>query len=112
IWLGVAALGLGTVAMAITLAPTLAGKAFFAASGALICSGVVAYHATSNEFTGKAVYHEWVGLGSTSEPVTRESSPVKFRQATNLLWGVSGLCLMIAAAGFLFYRAFDAVDYE
>jgi hypothetical protein len=70
----------------------------------MICSGILAYHAASNEWTGQAVYHEGWGRGAISEPVTRDASPVKFRQATNFLWGVGGLFLGVSVISFTFYR--------
>src|SRR6266571_997688 len=55
--------------------------------------GFTTYRALSNEITGKAVY-------STSkfshEEVTRDSSPTKFRRATNMAWGWSGFCFLTA----------------
>lgn len=58
----------------------------------LLCWGVSsAYQALSGEITGKALY-------STSrfsyEVVTRNSSPIKFRRATNMEWGWTGFCLI------------------
>jgi hypothetical protein len=105
---GVFVLGLGAFVMGITLSPTQAGKCLIAAIGTVICSGILAWHAASNEWTGQAIYQDGLGRrGARSEPVTRDASPVKFRQATNLLWGASGFCLGVSIIGFTFYRKVD-----
>ena len=101
---GVFALALGAFVTGIALTPTQAGKCLVIAIEAMICSGILAYHAASNECTGHAVYHEGWARGARSEPVTRDASPVKFRQATNFLWGVGGLCLGVSIISFTFYR--------
>ena len=74
--------------------------------GALV-GGMVAYHAARNEITGKAIYHRPRSKGSNPEPVTREDSPAKFRQATNSLWLISGFPLVVAAIGLIFFRKLD-----
>jgi hypothetical protein len=104
---GVFTLAVGVFAMGIILSPTQAGKCLVIAIGAIICSGILAYYAASNEWTGRAVYHEGWGRGARSEPVTRDASPVKFRQATNFLWGVGGLCLGVSIIVFTLYRKVD-----
>jgi hypothetical protein len=104
---GAIALGLGTFAMGIALSPTQAGKYLVTAIGAMICSGILAYHAALNEWTGNAVYHVGWGRGAISEPVTRDASPVKFSQATNFLWGVSGFVLGVCIISFTLYRKAD-----
>jgi len=69
------------------------------------------YHAASNEISGTAIWRKssgWKGMGRTpAEFVTREGSPAKFHQATNFMWGVSGLCLIVAATAFTLYRKLD-----
>ena len=107
IWVGVGVLAIGALVMAIALSPTAAGKALFVAIGALALCGVLAYNAASNEITGQATYHHGLGRGSRSEPVTREASPAKFREATNLLWGWSILSLLAGAVAFTLSRKFD-----
>ena len=104
---GVFALALGMFVMGLALSPTLAGKCLVIAIGAIMCGGILAYHAASNEWTGQAVYHEGWGRGATSEPVSKKTSPVKFRQATNLLWGVGGLFLGVSIISFLIYQKAD-----
>lgn len=108
-WMGVSVLGLGVLAMGFVLSSTAAGKAFFVAIGAMLFSGVMAYHALSNEITGTAVYHEPIPFskGWTSEPVTRGDSPAKFRQATNFFWAGSIFALLAGAVAFKFYRKLE-----
>jgi hypothetical protein len=102
---GLSVLGFGICVMAITLSPTAAGKSIAVAIGSLICGGVFAYHAASNEFTGKATYQP--GIRGSSVAVTREDSPSKFREVTNFRWGVSGFCLAVSVVSFIFYRKLD-----
>ena len=112
-WAGVGVLVLGTLAMAIALSPSASGKALFAAIGALVLSGVLGYQAASNEVSGTATYHHGFGRGSRSEEVTREASPVKFREATNFLWAGSILCALGGAIGLGLSRKLDdcATDF-
>lgn len=106
---GISVLGGGLLAMAIALSPSSAGRALLAAIGALVVSGVLAYHAITNEFTGEATYLHGFGRGSWSERVTKDSSPAKFREATNLLWTGSILVLATAIGLFTLRRKLD--DY-
>jgi len=71
---------------------------------------VLGYHAAANEMSGTANYYHGMGRGSRAEPVTRAGSPVKFRQATNLLWGFSILCAAASAGAFLFYRKANTAE--
>src|SRR5439155_26859114 len=108
-WSGVFVLVMGAVAMAVALSSTLGAKALFVAIGALICTGLFAYRAGSNELTGKAIYYRSVGTrAGRSEPVTRKDSPAKFREATDFLWAESVGCLLVGIVAFNFYRKFDA----
>ena len=75
--------------------------------GLIVC-GLNAYRAVSNELTGKAVYGTGIGRTSRHEHVTRESSPAKFRQATNFIWVSSGFSLVVSIGAFLFFRKIDA----
>jgi hypothetical protein len=75
---------------------------------AVIYSCAFAYFAASSEITGKAVYyHQLFSRGPRGEPVTRESSPVKFREATDYKWAASVACLGIGTAAFLSRRKSD-----
>jgi hypothetical protein len=75
---------------------------------AIIYSGAFAYFAASSEISGKAVYyHQLFSRGPRGEPVTRESSPVKFREATDYKWAASVVCLGIGAVAFLSRRKSD-----
>jgi len=106
-WIGIAIILYAGIMFGISMSPTETGKAFFINLGAIICAGLFAYNASTDEFTGKAVYITWLGRHPTSEAVTRESSPVKFRQATNLLWA-GGICAFgVAAISFIYYRRSD-----
>ena len=84
-------------------------RAIFVAIVALFLSGIFAYEAGSNEITGKAT--PGVGRGRLwrrNEVFTREDSPSKFREATNLLWGLSGFCLIVSVVSLKCYRKIDA----
>jgi hypothetical protein len=68
----------GVIAFGIALAAsqTVPRRALVLAIGAVICGGLAAYFAATNEITGKAIYHHGYGRGTSwSEPVTREGSP-------------------------------------
>jgi hypothetical protein len=72
---------------------------------AVIYSGAFAYFAASSEITGKAVYyHHLFSRGPQGEPVTRESAPVKFREATDYKWVASVACLAVGTAAFFSRR--------
>lgn len=108
-WMGAVALVLGLVVMAVTLSQTPARKALYAAIGAMIYTGFFAYNAVSNEITGTATYHLHVlAKGDKAEAVARDISPVKFRKATNFLWGGSGVCLGIALVSLALNRKLEA----
>jgi hypothetical protein len=96
-WTGVTVLTIGILAMSIMLAPTLSARMVVMSLGIALLSGAFAWHAASNEWTGKAFYHHGVGKSSWVEFVTRRGAPEKFREATNFLWGASLFCAM---AGF------------
>jgi len=103
----------GALAMATALSPSASGKALFAATGALVLSGVLGYQAVFNEVSGTATYHHGFGRGSRSEQVTREASPAKFREATNFLWAGSIICVLGGTIAFRLSRKLDdcAVDF-
>jgi len=107
IWTGIGVLVFGALAMAIVLSPSASSKALFAAVGALILSGVLAYKAAYNEVSGTATYHRGFGRQGRSEQVTREAAPDKFREATNFLWAGSILSVLGAVIGFRFSRKLD-----
>jgi len=102
---GAAAAFLGVIVSLISfsIAPSNTAKALVVAISTIICSTVIGYYAASNEFTGTAVYHATKERRITPVFVTRQSDPKKFRQATNMLWAVSGFFLMISAISFKFY---------
>jgi hypothetical protein len=78
---------------------------------AVIYGGVFAYFAAASEISGKAVYyHDVLSRELEAEPVTRESSPVKFREATNSKWVASVVCLGIGTVTFLRRRTSGAGD--
>jgi hypothetical protein len=105
-WIGLGVLGVGALVLAVAILPTLAGKAIAVSIGALICGGAFAYHAASNEITGQATYQP--GIRGKLVTVTRQDAPAKFRQVTNLSWGLSVLCLAASAAGFVASRKLDS----
>ena len=107
-WMGAVALVLGLVVMAVSLSQTPARKALFVAMGSMVYTGFFAYNAAANEIAGTATYHLHVlAKGDKAEAVTRDTSPVKFRKATNFLWGGSGVCLGIAVIGLALNRKLE-----
>lgn len=103
---GVGILLTGLFALSLAISQNSAHKALIIALAAIIYGGFFGYQALSNEKTGTAKYHHnWFSKGGVVEPVTRATSPVKFRTATNLLWGCSGVCLCVAVVSFVFYRS-------
>ena len=58
---GAAMLGLAGLVAAVTFVPTMTGKVLSLALGALLCSGIFAYFAASNELTGRASYQPGIG---------------------------------------------------
>ena len=109
---GVGVLGMATYALAATLSSEFSTKALLTAITAIIWSGFLAYQAAGNEITGNAIYRHGIGRGSWTEPVTRKDSPAKFREATNLKWGLSSICIMISIVAFMFYRKTNESDAE
>ncbi len=102
IWPGLGVLSFGGLVLAVTCLPSTTGKIFSLAVGALLCGGVFAYLAASNEVTGTATYQP--GIRGRRVTVTRQASPAKFREVTNLRWGISGFCLLGSVAGFILCR--------
>jgi hypothetical protein len=104
---GAAAAFLGVIVSLISfsIAPSNTAKALVVAISTIICSTVIGYYAASNEFTGTAVYHATKERRITPVFVTRHSDPKHFRQATNVLWAVSGFFLLISAISFKFHRS-------
>jgi hypothetical protein len=112
-WAGLGVLVIGATAMAMALSSSASGKALFAAIGAVVLGGVLGCQAASNEVSGTAIYHHGFGRRSRSELVTREVSPAKFREATNVLWAGSIICVLGGAIAFGFSRKLDdcAADF-
>ena len=109
---GIGVLGMSVYFMGMALSSERSTKAILTAVVAVIWSGIFAYQATTNEITGQAVYWHGLGIGSRKEPVTREMSPAKFREATNLKWALSIVCVSVGVGAFLFYRkSGDADDF-
>jgi hypothetical protein len=75
---------------------------------ASIVAAINACRAVHNEFTGAAIYHRQTGYRHwTSEPVMRESSPDKFRSATNSIWAMTGAAAALAVIGVVYFRKLD-----
>ena len=109
-WSGVTVLTVGGFALALTLAPTFAGRLLIGSLALALLSGTFAYHGAACELTGRANYHHGFGKGSWIEPVTCQATPVKFREATNMSWE-AGLFFALASAGsFWFSRKIDYAD--
>ena len=105
VWSGLGVLGFGGLLMAVAILPTATGKIFSLSIGALLCSGVFAYFAASNELTGTATYQP--GIRGRLVSVTRQEAPAKFREVTNFRWGVSGFFLLAGVVGFVLCRKLE-----
>jgi hypothetical protein len=92
------------------LSPDVSMSLLIATIAAVVYSGAFVYFAASSEITGKAIYYHSYGRVIVGEPVTRESSPVKFREATNYKWAASVVCLGIGTVTFLSHRKSDSAD--
>lgn len=104
-WYGAVVLIAGLLFLALTMSENPARKALAVALAAAIYGGIFSYHAASNEIAGTATYHRnFFQKGERGEKVTRDASPVKFRKATNTLWGGAVACLCITFVSFVFYR--------
>ena len=103
-YLGFTTLAVASFLLAVALARNTSTKFLLWSLATMTCAGMLAYHAARNEITGTATYHASFGKHSTAEAVTRDSSPAKFRVATNLLWGAGIVCLGVAAVTFTCYR--------
>ena len=77
------------------------------ALGAIIFGVIVAYIALSNETTGTATVSVPTFTGEKRESVTRQSSPIQFRHATNLRWGISIISFTVGVVSFTLYRKLD-----
>ena len=82
------------------------------AVGGIILGGIFGYHAISGEISGKTTAYSFSGSAFHRDrgkfiTVSRESSQTEFRQANNLLWGMSGFCIIAAVVGVVFYRGMD-----
>src|SRR5204863_9776749 len=85
--MGFLVLGLGSFVLLLVVDPDPSYKALIVAAGAAIAAVCFTWHAASNEFTGKATYYELATRNKIrGEAVTRQTSPTKFRAATNWLW--------------------------
>jgi hypothetical protein len=110
-WIGLGVLVFGLLAAAIATTASLSARALFGGVGGVIVGVVLGYQAASNEINGIATYHHRFGRHSLRESVTRQSSPVKFREATNSLWAGSVFCITGAAAAFYLARKLDDSDF-
>ncbi len=89
--------------VALVVVPTGSLRFVVVAIGVAVCSAWVAYKAASCELTGKATYCTGRGRwGLRTEEVTREASPVKFRQAANNTWAGSLFLALVSAGCFMF----------
>jgi len=84
----------------------------FFAVGGIILSAILGYYAISGEITGKTTAYSFSGGRfhrgrGTLITVSRESTPTEFRQANDLLWGMTGFCIIAAVVGVVFYRGLD-----
>lgn len=78
------------------------------AAGALLGGILIACDGASNELTGEATYTKGGLRGAgTIVHITRQSEPVKFRQVTNLRWGLSLICFTVAIVGIRGYQRLD-----
>ena len=105
-----AVLGVAAFIIALAVVQTASRRALVAGIAAAICGAMVAYHAFSFEKTGRANYHHWRGRGAWSEPVTREESPARFREATNNTWALSVFLVLVSGGCFIFYRKLENAE--
>jgi hypothetical protein len=98
------------IVVALTLSPDTSTRFLIATITAVIYGGTFAYFAESSEISGKAVYYHSYGRVVVGQPVTREESPAKFREATNYKWASSIVCLGIGTVTFMFRRKSDFLD--
>lgn len=105
-----AVIGVGAFIIALAVAQTASRRGLVVGIAAAVCSALVAYHAFSFEKTGRANFHHWRARGGWSEPVTREESPAKFRQATNNTWALSLFLAMVSGGCFILYRKLENAD--
>jgi hypothetical protein len=103
-------LGVAVFIVALAVVQTASRRALVVCAAAAICSALVAYHAFASEKTGRANYVHWRGRGGWSEPVTREGSPARFREAANNTWAVSLFLFMVSGGCFIFYRKLENAD--
>ena len=102
---GLAVLGAGILAIAVVCSPTVASRTFFLALGALVCGGVFAYRAASNEISGTVKYLP--GIRGKSITVTRTDSPAKFRELASQNWAIGGGCLVVGGLGLVYCKRLD-----
>jgi|KBSMisStandDraft_5_1062788.scaffolds.fasta_scaffold890654_2 hypothetical protein len=103
-WTGITLLGIGVFITAFSLAEDVGPRLLVVTMAAAVCSGGLVYFAAASEISGKSVYYYMQRRVVVGEAVTREASPAKFRQSTNLKWGVGTIAAGIAVAAFLLRR--------
>ena len=107
---GICIVAFAVLWLSLALSSEWSTRALIIGIAAFIASGLFAWKATTNERTGNAVYTLGFGRGATHEQVTRESSPKKFREATNLIWGFSVFSAAVGVAAVLFYKKSDSSE--
>ena len=107
---GISILAFAVLWLALALSPEWSTRALIIGIAAFIGSGLFAWKAIANERTGTAVYTLGFGRGATHEQVTRESSPEKFREATDLIWGFSVISAAVGVAAVLFYKKSESSE--
>lgn len=103
-------LGLSVFILAIRIARGMSSRLLTTTIAAAVCCCCIGYSATRSEITGKAVYYYSSGRSVYGEPVVRVNSPEKFREATNLKWGLALVMAGIGAAVFTGYRKLNSSD--
>jgi hypothetical protein len=79
--------------------------------GTLLLALILGWSAARNEISGTALWKA-PGKYSRVELVTREGSPAKFHETTNLRWAGAIVFLVAAFASFHFFRKLDDCSDE
>src|SRR5829696_4369972 len=109
-WAGAFALSFGLFAM-VTETGWI-NRALVVCFVAAICTAALVFSAARSEITGRAVYHHRFLMkhGWRTEPVKRQEKPDMFREATNVRWALSILCVTASIGSFVFYRKTEYID--
>ena len=96
-WGGAFVLAFGVVAIMIQTG--WLSRALVVSVAVTICTVALVFSAARSEITGGAVYHHnfLMRHGWRTERVTRQENPKMFREATNVRWALSIVCLAVSS---------------